>query len=116
MAGLGRRARGRKVGPRLYPEGRKSQGKTQGELRTAAKQRRKKEAMRIRQQGGKNKRRQPVSGGHMQQTGTTENSWKEMMCTLYHTISTAYELHFKLHHNYCVNSQLNFCGTCTYTR
>ena len=28
-----------------------------------------------------------------QQTGTTENSWKEMMCALYHTmiISTAYE-------------------------
>ena len=61
---------GRRVGPGLYPEGRKSQGKTQGELRTAAeitKQRRKR------------------------QTGTTENSWKEMMCTLYHTmiISTA---------------------------
>ena len=34
--GLRRRARVRRVGPGLYPEGRKSQGKTQGELRTAA--------------------------------------------------------------------------------
>ena len=88
-------------------EGRKSWGKRQGELRTAAEiteQRRKKEAMRIQQQGGKNKRRQPVGAWWtQQQIGTTENSWKEMMCTLYHTmiISTAYlyEL-YKLYENY----------------
>ena len=68
--GSGRRGRGRRAWPGLYPEGRKSRGKRQGELRTAAeitKQRRKKEAMRIRQQGGKNKRRQPVGGGHSRQ-------------------------------------------------
>ena len=34
--GLGRRGRGRRVGSGLYPEGRKSRGKRQGELRTAA--------------------------------------------------------------------------------
>ena len=34
--GLGRRGRGRRVGSGLYPEGRKSRGERQGELRTAA--------------------------------------------------------------------------------
>ena len=71
-SGLGRRGRGRWAGPGALPEGRKSRGKRQGELRSAAeitKQRRKKEAMRIRQQGGK-KRGQAMRGGRgRQRTG-----------------------------------------------
>ena len=65
-SGLGRRGRGRWAGPGGLSEGRKSRGKRQGELRSAAeitKQRRKKEAMRIRQQGGKKKRGQAMRGG-----------------------------------------------------
>ena len=63
--GLGRRGRGRWAGPGAQFEGRKGRGKRQGELRTAAeitKQRRKKEALRVRQQGGK-RRGQAMRGG-----------------------------------------------------
>ena len=72
-SGLGRRGRGRWAGPGSFSEGRKSRGKRQGELRTAAeitKQRRKKEAMRMRQQGEKKKKRQAMRGGRgRQRTG-----------------------------------------------
>ena len=72
-SGLGRRGRGRWAGPGALSDGKKSRGKRQGELRSAAeitKQRRKKEALRIRQQGGKKKRGQAMGGGRgRQRTG-----------------------------------------------